>query len=140
MNATATDWLALIEQLPADAEVKLRNVSWDEYEELLEQVGEASALRISYDEGTLAIITLSLEHENDVRFFEKLMTVISLRLRLNIRSFGSATLRRRRKEKGNEPDACFYVQSTPLIGNCNDLNFTKDPPPDIAVEVDVHHG
>src|SRR5438132_409144 len=111
MSATATNWLALIAQLPADAEVKLHHVSWDDYEELLEQVGEASGLRISYDEGTLTIMTLSSEHENDVRFFEKLITIISLRRRLDIRSFGSATMRKHRQEKGNEPDACFYVQS-----------------------------
>lgn len=139
MSATATRWLELIEQLPADAEVRLHDISWDEYEELLEQVGEASGLRISYDEGTLTIMTLSSEHENDVRFFEKLITIISLRLRLNIRSFGSSTMRKHRREKGNEPDACFYVQSAPLIGNRRKLDFTKDPPPDIAVEVDVHH-
>jgi Uma2 family endonuclease len=140
MSATATNWLELVEQLPADAEIKLHNVSWDDYEELLEQVGEASGLRISYDEGTLRIMTLSLEHENLARFFEKLMAIISLRLRLNIVSSGSTTLRKRRKEKGNEPDASFYVQSAPLIGNRRRLDFTKDPPPDIAVEVDVHHG
>jgi len=139
MSATATNWLALIAQLPADAEVKLHHVSWDDYEELLEQVGEASGLRISYDEGTLTIMTLSLEHENYVEFISGLVRLLSARLRINIRFFGSATLRRRRKEKGNEPDACFYVQSAPLIGNRTDLDFTKDPPPDIAVEVDVHH-
>lgn len=140
MSATATNWLALIAQLPADAEVKLHHVSWDDYEELLEQVGEASGLRISYDEGTLRIMTLSTEHEKYATFFEGLMTAIRLRLRLNIISFGSATMRKQKKEKGNEPDACFYVQSAPLIGNRLNLDFTKDPPPDIAVEVDVHHG
>jgi Uma2 family endonuclease len=140
MSATATNWLELVERLPEDAEIKLHNVSWDDYEELLEQAGEASGLRISYDEGTLRIMTLSFEHEKYVRFFEKLMALISLRLRLEILSSGSTTMRKRRKEKGNEPDASLYVQSAPLIGNRTDLDLAKDPPPDIAVEVDVHHG
>jgi Uma2 family endonuclease len=140
MSATATNWLELVEQLPSDAEIKLHNVSWEDYEELLEQVGEARGLRISYDEGTLTIMTLSLEHENYAEFISGLVRLLSVRLRINIRFFGSATLRRSRREKGNEPDACFYVQSAPLIGNRIKLDFTKDPPPDIAVEVDVHHG
>jgi Uma2 family endonuclease len=93
MSATATNWLELVERLPEDAEIKLHNVSWDDYEELLEQVGEARGLRISYDERTLRILTLSSEHENDVRFFEKLIAILSLRMRLNIRSFGSSTMR-----------------------------------------------
>jgi Uma2 family endonuclease len=67
-----------------------------------------------------------------------LMTAIRLRLRINIRSFGSATMRKQKRQKGNEPDACFYVQ-TAAIGNRNQLDFATDPPPDIAVEVDVHH-
>jgi Uma2 family endonuclease len=41
--------------------------------------------------------------------------------------------------KGNEPDACFYVQNAYRIGNRLQLDFATDPPPDIAIEVDVHH-
>lgn len=141
MTATVTtNWTELIELLPADSQLVLHNKDWDEYEGLLEQVGEASGLRISYDDGVLIIMTLSSEHENYVRFFEKLITAISLRLRVNIRSFGSMTLRRRQQNKGNEPDACFYVQNATLIGNKLELDLASDPPPDIAVEIDVHHG
>lgn len=128
---------AFVTQLPADTVITFHNVSWEEYEELLEEVGEASGLRISYDDGTLNAMTLSHEHEKYTRFFEALITTIRLRLRLNIRSFGSATMKR--KPKGNEPDACFYVQTADLIGNQIDFDFAIDPPPDIAVEVDIHH-
>jgi Uma2 family endonuclease len=76
---------------------------------------------------------------NYARFVDSLITVIRLRLRMNIRSFGSATMRKEKKEKANEPDACFYVQSAPLIGNRIDVDFATDPPPDIAVEIDIHH-
>jgi Uma2 family endonuclease len=31
------------------------------------------------------------------------------------------------------------VQTAATIGNRNQLDFATDPPPDIAVEVDVHH-
>ena len=133
------NWTEIIEHLPADSQVTLRNIPWDEYEELLDQVGEARGLRISYDEGTVQIMTLSSEHENYAEFIKRLVDVVSLRLRINIRFFGSATIRRQRRGKGNEPDACFYVQSVPLIGNRVHLDFAVDPPPDIVVEIDVHH-
>ena len=58
---------------------------------------------------------------------------------MNIRFFGSATMRTRKKKKGSEPDACFYVQSASVIGNRIQIDFEVDPPPDIVVEVDVHH-
>jgi Uma2 family endonuclease len=125
--------------LPADAVVTFHGVGWDEYEDLIEQVGEASGLRISFDNGTLTVMTLSTEHENYAQFLEKLLTVISPRRRINIRSFGSAMMRKRKKSKGNEPDACFYVQTADALGNRIHLDFEVDPPPDIAVEIDVHH-
>jgi Uma2 family endonuclease len=64
---------------------------------------------------------------------------LSFRLRINIRFFGSATMRTKKKKKGNEPDACFYVQSAPAIGNRIQIDFAVDPPPDVVVEVDIHH-
>ena len=140
MSTLAANWLEVVEQLPADSFITLRHITWDEYETLLDQVGEAAGLRISYNDGTLQIMTLSPEHESYARFFESLMTTIRLRLRLNIRSFGSSTMRKRKQAKGTEPDACFYVQSAPLIGNRMRLDFATDPPPDVAVEVDMHHG
>ncbi len=141
MSTLITRWHEVIGQFPADSHITLRHIPWEEYEELLAQLGEnRSGVRISFDEGTLQIMTLSPEHESYVRFFESLMTTIRLRLRINIRSFGSSTMKKRKKAKATEPDACFYIQTAGIIGNRMRLDFSTDPPPDVAVEVDVHHG
>jgi len=44
----------IVSQLPPDTVVTFHDISWDEYKELLEQVGEAGGLRISYDDGWIA--------------------------------------------------------------------------------------
>ena len=139
MSTQITSYYEIVSQLPEDAWVTFHDVSWDEYEELLEQVGEAPGLRISYDNGSLQVMTISSEHEKYSEFISSLVGIIRLRLRINILEFGSATMRKRKRKKGNEPDACFYVQTAPLIGNRIQLDFETDPPPDIAVEIDVHH-
>ncbi len=139
MSTETISYYEIVSKLPDDAAVTFHYVSWEEYEELLEQVGEARGLRISYDDGTLEVMTLSPEHENYARFIEKLVAIISLRLQINIRSFGSATMRKRKRRKGKEPDACFYVSSAGIIGNKMQLDFATDPPPDIAVEIDLRH-
>jgi len=136
---TTTNWLELVEQITPERPLILSHVTWDEYEDLLKQVGEPAGLRISYNDGRLQIMSLSAEHEKYVRFLEKMIAAMSLRLNLVILSFGSATMKKQKRDKGNEPDACFYVQSAPLIGNRIQLDFAVDPPPDIAVEVNVHH-
>src|SRR5215813_3429710 len=139
MITEATNYYAVVSQLPEDTEVIFHGATWEEYEELLDRVGEAAGLRISFNNGTLKVMSLSPEHEKYVRFIERLISTLSLRLRINIVSFGSATMRKRRDSKGNEPDAFFYIQASAVIGNRIELDFSIDPPPDVVVEVDIHH-
>jgi Uma2 family endonuclease len=139
MGAQTLTHYETVSQLPEDTVVIWHNVTWDEYEALLEQVGEDSGLRLSFDSGVLQAMTLSPEHEKYVRFIERLVSTLSLRLRIRTLSFGSATLKNRQGGKGSEPDACFYVQTAAALGTRIRLDFETDPPPDIAVEVDVHH-
>ena len=139
MIAEAVNYYEIVAKLPVGTEIAFHNVAWEEYEELLAQVGEASGLRISYHDGKLKVMSLSSEHEKYVDFIKCLVAQIRVRLRINILFFGSATMRKRKHTKGNEPDACFYVQTADVIGNRIRLDFAVDPPPDVVVEVDVHH-
>jgi Uma2 family endonuclease len=139
MTAVAESYLDAIAALPANGTLVLRDVTWEDYENLLDEVGEASGLRISYDAGVIKIMTLSTEHEGFALFTQDLVRLISLRRRIEILCFGSATIKRRPRDKGAEPDACFYIQSAPLLGNKLRIDFNTDPPPDVVVEIDIHH-
>ena len=86
MSTLTPTYYDIVSQLPEDTVVTFHNVSWEEYEELLGQVGEAAGLRISYGDGTLKAMTLSSKHEHYSRFLEKLIGLVSVRLRVNIRS------------------------------------------------------
>jgi Uma2 family endonuclease len=39
--------------------------------------------------------------------------------------------------QGVEPDACFYIQNQALVLGKNRLDMNIDPPPDLAVEIDL---
>lgn len=135
----AENLVEMIERMPADSVLTQHGVSWDEYEELLKAVGEASGLRISYDEGRLQIMTLSQRHERYSTLIERIVDRVSGFLRIKILFYGSATMKKQRKQKGVEPDACFYVQNATLVGTKDEIDFNVDPPPDVVVEVDLHH-
>src|SRR5438132_12946745 len=60
-------------------------------------------------------------------------------LRVKVLFYGSATMRKKEKQKGVEPDACFYVQNESLVGTKEEIDFNSDPPPDVVVEIDLHH-
>ena len=129
----------IVSQLPPDAVVIFHGATWDDYEHLLEEVGEASGLRISYNDGDLEVMTVSTEHERYADFIKRMVSALSIRMRINILFFGSSTMKKSKRHKGKEPDASFYVQTAETLGNRIHLDFEVDPPPDIAVEIDIHH-
>ncbi len=49
------------------------------------------------------------------------------------------TLGREDLERGLEPDECFYITHEPEVRGKEQLDLTTDPPPDLAVEIDVTH-
>ena len=47
------------------------------------------------------------------------------------------TIRRSVLERGFEPDNCYYVQHESQMWDKKKINFKTDPPPDLAIEVEV---
>jgi Uma2 family endonuclease len=139
MTTQTANYTELIERLTPEVTLTLHGISWETYEELLAAVGEAPSLRVSYNEGVMQIMTVSFEHEYFSEFLNHLVGRLSTVLRQKILFFGRATMKKQKKLKGSEPDACFYVQSAAIIGNKFRLDLSVDPPPDIVVEIGLHH-
>lgn len=123
--------------VPAEQRVILKNVSWQTFERLLADLGEDRATRLAYYEGFLEIVTPLGEHENNNRFIESLVGAIADELNLNLKKFGSLTLKRESMQQGAEPDSCYYIQSEPLVRHKQNINLEIDPPPDLVVEIDI---
>lgn len=49
--------------VPPGGRIVLHDVSWQQFEEILEELGEHRSSRIAYSRGTLEIITPLPEHE-----------------------------------------------------------------------------
>ncbi|MGD0898627.1 MAG: Uma2 family endonuclease, partial [Thermoguttaceae bacterium] len=54
-----------------------------------------------------------------------------------ISSGGSTTLKDELNQRGLEPDECFYVANEPRMRGRDDYDPAVDPPPDLAIEVDI---
>jgi Uma2 family endonuclease len=129
----------MIDRMPADSMIIQHGVSWNDYEDLLLAVGEAPGLHISFDEGTLQIMSPSSKDEHYAILLERLVDRVSIRHRLKVLFYGSTTIKKRSEQKGAEPDACFYVQTADAVGTKEQIDFDIDPPPDVVVEIDIHH-
>jgi Uma2 family endonuclease len=116
----------------------LDGVSWELYEHLLKEIGDRP-LRLTYDNGELEIMSPLPEHEYGKEAIGNLVKVMLEELDVPRQDAGNTTFRRRAKKKGLEPDTCFYIQSQPLIIGKKRINLPKDPPPDLAVEIDITH-
>jgi Uma2 family endonuclease len=114
----------------------IHGVTWDEYTKVLEAFGERP-LRHSYDRGTLEMMAPLKSHEWIKTILGRLIEAISLELDIPIQSVGSMTLRRELMDRGLQPDESYYVQHEPQVRGKREYDAEVDPPPDLAIEVDV---
>ena len=123
--------------VPPGQRVLLHNVTWTELEAILEELGEHRAARIAYDRGTLEIMAPLPEHEDNKEIISDLVKALLEELDIEFRCLGSTTFKNQFMEQGIEPDQCFYIQNEALIRGKKRLDLTIDPPPDLALEIDV---
>ena len=136
MPLATTDYLEAVAHLPAGATLRIDDVPWEEYEQLLAGLGEGYAVRIFYDQGRMEIMGPAYMHEKPKGVIHRLVDALSDELDIDVESLGSTTLKVEMRAKGAEPDDCFYIQNAPLVIGKDDLNLEHDPPPDLVVEVD----
>ena len=123
--------------VPPGHRVLLHDVSWQEFEAILEEFGEHRASRIAYSKGTLEIRMPLPEHEVNKEIIGDLVKILLEELEIDRECFGSTTFKRKDMAQGIEPDNCFYIQNHALMIGKKRIDLTVDPPPDLAIEVDV---
>jgi Uma2 family endonuclease len=137
MSTLTTEYLDLIERLPAGASLWLRNVGWEDYEHLLTQMDSHPGSRVAYDCGRLIVMSPSPEHEDYKESIYSLVRTIAVERGIALESRGAATFKSKRLAKGVEPDTCFYVQNAKRIIGQRKITLGIDPPPDVVVEIDL---
>uniref|UniRef100_B8HRP5 Putative restriction endonuclease domain-containing protein n=1 Tax=Cyanothece sp. (strain PCC 7425 / ATCC 29141) TaxID=395961 RepID=B8HRP5_CYAP4 len=123
-------------QLAPGSRVTIPDISWEQYEQLLERTGDHRSYRLSYDHGTLEIVMPSEAHEVLIRLMDWMISTLCEELALNLKTIGSTTLKAASLSTSPEPDNGYYIQNEPLVrGKVVDLS--ADPPPDLVVEINI---
>lgn len=115
----------------------LQGVSWEFYEQVLEEYKESNALHFAYDDGFLEVEVPLFKHERENRILQDLVATICIEKEIDYINAGSTTFRQRAKAKGCEPDTAFYIQNESRIRGLKQIDLTQDPPPDLVIEVDL---
>jgi Uma2 family endonuclease len=122
-------------KLAPGSKVAIPNVSWEEFETILLELGEKRSARLAYSNNTLEIMVPLPEHEIPK---DLISDIVKMLLKLTARKyqpFASTTFKQKGKA-GVEPDACFYIQNYQCMIGRRRLQ-PDDPPPDLAIETDV---
>jgi Uma2 family endonuclease len=116
--------------------VFLGDIRWKTFKALLNDLGNPHG-RLAYDRGLLEIMAPSSEHEFVKKLLGRIIEALTEELAIPVRSLSSTTLRRRDLKSGIESDECYYIAHDPLAGKRRQIDLRRDPPPDLAIEVDI---
>ena len=118
-------------------QILLKDISWQHLENILEEMGEKRAARISYSHCWLEIMVPLAEHEKDKELIGDLVKILLDQLEIDFEALGSTTLKNEQMRQAVEADTCFYIKNQAAIIGKNRLDLNIDPPPDLAIEIDI---
>ena len=123
--------------VPVGQKLIIKDLSWQEFEDILEDLGENRGSRIAYDRGRLEIMSPLPEHEAGKVLIGNLVEALLEELDIDFWCLGSTTFKNQLLSKGIEPDNCFYIKNEQAVRGKDRLDLTIDPPPDLALEIDL---
>jgi len=122
---------------PPGQRLLIQDLQWSEFEALLTELGEKRASRIAYHNGILELRMPLPKHERAKSLLGDMVKILLEELEIDCECFGSTTFKQQNMNAGLEPDECFYIKNHLLMRGKDRLDLRIDPPPDLAIEVDV---
>ena len=121
--------------VPGHDHIVQLKVSWSVYNALVEELGDDSHARLTYDGETLEIMSPGSKHELIANIISDMITTLSLEWSIDLTNFGSTTFKT--EPRGFEAEKSYYLDARRRIRDIENIDLTVDPPPDLVVEVDI---
>lgn len=106
-----------------DQRVALYDVSWADFERILQIRGDRAGVRVTYLNGVLELLSPSVDHEGIKKTIARLLEAYAEERGLPFNGFGSWTLKNPGRARALEPDECYS------------LSVGRPTRPDLAIEV-----
>ena len=116
--------------------IVLDGMTWDFYEHLLRLVGDRP-IQITFFRGRLEIMSPLFKRERWKMMIGGMIELLARARKTPFIRAGSLTLRQQDEEAGLEPDQCYYLQHARQVLGKERIDLPGDPPPDLAVEIDI---
>jgi Uma2 family endonuclease len=130
----------LLDGVPPDKRIVIIDVSWNDYERLVEQIGESRSCRVAFDGKDIEMMTLGPFHERQKSLLDLFIMIVAGELKVERQPMGSTTWKRKKLKRAIESDLCYYFDPAKLAAaaaaaHSDDVELY--PNPDLAVEVDI---
>ncbi|BFM40255.1 hypothetical protein [Synechocystis sp. LKSZ1] len=89
----------------------LRDVDWEEMEQILEELGEYRHSLMAYHQHQLDTMAPLPEHKIGKRLISNLVEILLEEFDIEFYPLGSTTFKHKLLSLGLEPDSCFYIQN-----------------------------
>ena len=127
--------IAPIKSLP-DGSVATIPMSWSEYQQLVANRGDRNTPRLKYANGYLTLKMPTFKHgQLDAIVADLVVAILNQQQRDYVRT--TPVTLQIPEQAGIEPDHCFWISNWAAVSGKSRIDLATDPPPDIAVEVDV---
>jgi Uma2 family endonuclease len=123
-------------QAEGEQRVLIRGVGWEGYQTLLKLVGD-QPVRLTYRYGNAELMSPFSKHERNKSLLGRLIEILTEELEIPMMSAGSTTLDREDLDQGLEADEAFYLGDLSRVRDPDRLDLDVDPPPDLAIEVEI---
>ena len=129
----------LLDAIPTDKRVVILDVTWDDYESLIDQIGEARNCRVAFDGKDIEMMTLGPFHERKKSLLDWFIMIVAGELKIERQPMGSTTWKRKKLARAIESDLCYYFDPVKIAAAATARSDDVDlyPNPDLAVEVDI---
>src|SRR5262249_1305776 len=91
----------------------------------------------TFDHGRLEFLSPQLSHEQYGVLLGRMVVFYCYARKIPFHTGRMVTLKRESLQRGLEPDDCYWIQNEPRMKCRKDFDPEQDPPPDLAIEVDV---
>jgi Uma2 family endonuclease len=122
--------------LPPPPSIVVHDVKWETYRALREE-SASRHVRMTFDRGRLEFMSPSKLHERVAILLAQMVVAWTDAKNIDRQGCGTVTFQREDLARGLEPDQCFYLANEPLVRGRDELDLTRDPPPDLVIEVDI---
>jgi Uma2 family endonuclease len=123
-----------------DQHFVLYGIGWDQYVKINDAFPESRNPRMIYIDRCLTFLELSSRHKWLAYHLDAIIKAVAFGCGIEQEMAGSATFRLESEQVGLEGDRTYYFgHHAKIMSGPIDIDLTTQPPPDLAIEVEVGH-